>query len=316
MGLVRFLARRLLLTIPVLFGMSVVVFLLIRLVPGEPAQVILGLRATPEGLAAIHRDLGLDLPLHRQYVQWLSNFVTGNMGQDYRSHMAVTVLLRQRLPVTLELASLAMLLSVVIAIPLGVAAAVRRGGAADRTATLLGLVGISIPDFWLAIMLILFVALELGVLPSSGFRPFGEDAAGNLRSLLLPAVTLAAGLAAVLVRMTRASMVDVLSREFIRFARAKGLRERLVVYKHALRNASIPIITVIGLQSGYLLGGAVIVEQVFDLPGLGSLTVSATLERNYPVVQATAMVIGLMFVAVNLATDVAYALLNPRIRAQ
>lgn len=316
MGLARFMVRRLLLTIPVLFGMSVVVFLLIRLVPGDPAQVILGLRATPEGLAAIHRDLGLDLPLHRQYVQWLTHFLTGNMGQDYRSHVPVTILLRQRLPVTLELAALAMLLSVVVAIPLGVAAAVRRGGPADRTATLLGLVGISIPDFWLAIMLILFVALELGALPSSGFRPAGEDLLGNLRSLVLPAVTLAAGLAAVVVRMTRASMTDVLSREFIRFARAKGVRERLVVYKHALRNASIPIITVIGLQSGYLLGGAVIVEQVFDLPGLGSLTVNATLERNYPVVQATAMVIGLMFVAVNLATDMAYALLNPRIRAQ
>jgi len=316
MGLIRFLARRLLLTIPVLFGMSVVVFLLIRLVPGDPAQVILGLRATPEGLAAIHRDLGLDLPLPRQYVQWLENFVTGNMGQDYRSHIPVTVLLRQRLPVTLELAALSMLMSVLIALPLGVAAAVRRGGTADRAATLLGLVGISIPDFWLAIMLILFVALGLGVLPSSGFRPLVEDVAANLRSLLLPAVTLAAGLAAVLVRMTRASMADVLNREYIRFTRAKGLRERLVVYKHALRNASIPIITVIGLQSGYLLGGAVVVEQVFDLPGLGSLTVNATLERNYPVVQATAMVIGLMFVAVNLATDVAYALLNPRIRAE
>lgn len=316
MGLVRFLVRRLLLTIPVLFGMSVVVFLLIRLVPGDPAQVILGLRATPEGLAAIRRDLGLDLPLHQQYVQWLTQFLTGNMGQDYRSHVPVTLLLRQRLPVTLELAVLAMLLSVIVAIPLGVAAAVRRGGPADRTATLLGLVGISIPDFWLGIMLILFVALELGALPSSGFRPAAEDLLGNLRSLILPATTLAAGLSAVVVRMTRASMTEVLSRDFIRFARAKGVGERLVIYKHALRNASIPIITVIGLQSGYLLGGAVIVEQVFDLPGLGSLTVNATLERNYPVVQATALVIGLMFVAVNLATDVAYALLNPRIRAQ
>ena len=312
MGLVRFLARRLLLTVPVLFGMSVVVFLLIRLVPGDPAQVILGLRATPEGLAAIHRDLGLDLPLHRQYVQWLSNFVTGNMGQDYRSHMAVTVLLRQRLPVTLELASLAMLLSVVIAIPLGVAAAVRRGGAADRTATLLGLVGISIPDFWLAIMLILFVALELGVLPSSGFRPFGEDAAGNLRSLLLPAVTLAAGLAAVLVRMTRASMVDVLSREFIRFARAKGLRERLVVYKHALRNASIPIITVIGLQSGYLLGGAVIVEQVFNWPGMGRMAWQAAQDRDFPVIMGIAMVAAAFVRLGSLLQSLVYAAVNPR----
>lgn len=316
MGLLRFIGRRLLLTIPVLVGMSIVVFLLIRLVPGDPAQVILGLRATPEGIAAIHRDLGLDLPIHRQYLRWLSNFLTGDMGQDYRSHVPVTTLLRQRLPVTIELAGISMLLSVLVAIPLGVAAAVRRGRAADRAATLLGLTGISIPDFWLGIMLVLLVSLRLGLLPSSGFRPLTENLLDNLRSMALPALTLAMGLAAVLVRMTRASMLEILNKEYIRFTRAKGLRERLVIYKHALRNASIPIITLIGLQSGYLLGGAVIVEQVFDLPGLGSLTVNATLERNYPVVQATALVIGLLFVAVNLATDVTYAFLNPKIRAQ
>ncbi len=316
MGLVRFVGQRLLLTVPVLAGMSVVVFLLLRLVPGDPAQVILGLRATPEGLAAIHRDLGLDLPLHRQYLHWVGNVLSGDLGQDYRSHVPVTVLLRQRLPVTLELAALSMLLSVLIAVPLGVAAAVRRGRGADRAALLLGLIGISIPDFWLAIMLVLFVALGLGVLPSAGFVPLKEGIAGNLRSLVLPAVTLAAGLAAVLVRMTRAGMLEVLGREYIKFARAKGLRERLVIYRHALRNAAVPIVTLLGLQSGYLLGGAVIVENVFDLPGLGSLTVTATLERNYPVVQATAMLIGLLFVLVNVATDVLYGVLNPRIRLQ
>ena len=314
MGLVRFFARRILLTIPVLVGMSVVVFLLLRLVPGDPAQVILGLRATPEGLAAVHRDLGLDLPWHRQYLHWVGNFLSGDLGQDYRSHIPVAVLLRQRLPVTLELAALSMLVSLCTAIPLGVAAAVRRGGAADRAAMLLGLAGISIPDFWPAIMLILFVALGLGVLPSSGFMPLTQNLVGNLRSMALPSLTLAAGLAAVLVRMTRASMLDVLSREYIKFARAKGLRNRVVVYRHALRNAAIPIITLLGLQSGYLLGGAVIVEQVFDLPGLGSLTVTATLERNYPVVQATALLIGLLFVVVNIATDLVYGALNPRIR--
>src|SRR5881296_3716334 len=303
MGLVRFFARRILLTIPVLVGMSVVVFLLLRLVPGDPAQVILGLRATPEGLAAVHRDLGLDLPWHRQYLHWVGNFLSGDLGQDYRSHIPVAVLLRQRLPVTLELAALSMLVSLCTAIPLGVAAAMR-----------LGLAGISIPDFWLAIMLILFVALGLGVLPSSGFMPLTQNLVGNLRSMALPSLTLAAGLAAVLVRMTRASMLDVLSREYIKFARAKGLRNRVVVYRHALRNAAIPIITLLGLQSGYLLGGAVIVEQVFDLPGLGSLTVTATLERNYPVVQATALLIGLLFVMVNIATDLVYGALNPRIR--
>lgn len=316
MGLLRFLGQRLLLTVPVLVGMSIVVFLLIRLVPGDPAQVILGLRATPEGLAAIHRDLGLDLPVYRQYLRWVGNLAAGDLGQDYRSHVAVSTLLRQRVPVTLELAALSMVLAILAAVPLGVTAAVRRGGPADRAATLIGLVGISIPDFWLAIMLILFVALGLGLLPSSGFVTVRENLVGNLRAMILPSVTLATGLAAVLVRITRASLLDVLGREYIKFARAKGLRERLIVYKHALRNAAIPIVTVIGLQTGYLLGGAVIVEQVFDLPGLGSLTVNATLERNYPVVQATALLIGLLFVTVNVVTDVAYGLLNPKIRVR
>jgi len=315
MTLPRFVAQRLLLTLPVLVGMSVLVFLLLRMVPGDPALVILGLRATPEGIAAIHRDLGLDLPIYQQYALWLSNILQGNLGQDYRSHELVTTLLGQRLPVTVELSLLAMLISIGVAVPLGVAASRRTGSGVDRIALSLGVVGISIPDFWLAIMLILSVSLGLGLLPSSGFTPFTENAIANLKSVVLPALTLAAGLSAVLTRVTRSSMLEVLGQEFIKVSRAKGLPEQQVVLRHALPNAAIPIVTVIGLQSGYLLGGAVIVEQVFSLPGVGNLVVNATLERNYPVVQSAVLVVALMFILVNIFTDVLYAYLNPRIRS-
>jgi peptide/nickel transport system permease protein len=298
-----------------LLGISILVFLLLRMVPGDPALVILGLRATPEGIAAIHRDLGLDLPIYQQYVLWLSNILQGNLGQDYRSHELVTTLLGQRLPVTVELSLLAMLISIGVAVPLGVAASRRTGSGVDRIALSLGVVGISIPDFWLAIMLILSVSLGLGLLPSSGFTPFSENAFANLKSVVLPALTLSAGLGAVLTRVTRSSMLEVLGQEFIKVSRAKGLPEQQVVYRHALPNAAIPIVTVIGLQSGYLLGGAVIVEQVFSLPGVGNLVVNATLERNYPVVQSAVLVVALMFILVNIFTDVLYAYLNPRIRS-
>jgi peptide/nickel transport system permease protein len=315
MSLGRFVAQRLLLTVPVLVGMSLLVFMLLRLVPGDPALVILGLRATPEGIAAIHRDLGLDLPIFQQYGLWVSNLLQGNLGQDYRSHELVSTLLAQRLPVTIELTVLAMLISIGIALPLGVAASRHRGSGVDRVALGLGVLGISIPDFWLAIMLILAISLGLGLLPSSGFVPFSEDPIGNLKSMALPAITLAAGLGAVLTRITRSSMLDVLGQEFIKVSRAKGLPEQQVVYRHALPNAAIPIITVVGLQTGYLLGGAVIVEQVFSLPGVGNLVVNSTLERNYPVVQSAVLVIALMFILVNIFTDVLYAYLNPRIRS-
>ena len=312
----RGIAHRLLLLLPTLFGASVVVFMLLRLVPGDPAQVIMGLRATPEGIAAIHRDLGLDQPLWQQYVTWLGHLFQGDLGQDYRSNVAVTTLLAQRLPVTLQLTLMALVLSLVVALPLGVQAGVRPGSIADRIAGVVGLIGISIPDFWLGIMLILAFSLGLGLFPSSGYVPLSEGLVGNLRGFALPAITLAAGLSAVMVRVTRAAVAEVVSRDFVRFLRAKGLPERHIIYRHVLRNASVPIITVLGLQFGYLLGGAVIVEQVFSLPGVGSLIVNAALERNYPVVQAGMLVVALLFILVNLGTDILYAVLNPRIGTQ
>ncbi|MBZ9935629.1 ABC transporter permease [Mesorhizobium sp. BR1-1-16] len=306
--------RRLLLLLPTLFGVSIVVFLLLRLIPGDPAQVIMGLRATPEGLAAITRDLGLDLPLHEQYVRWLGALFSGDFGRDYRSNVPVTQLLATRLPVTLELTLLSLLLALIVAVPLGVRAAVHPNGIADKAASVLGLIGISIPDFWLGILLVLVFSLTLGMFPSSGFVPFSDGIFANLRAFALPALTLATGLSAVLVRVTRSAVTEVLSRDFVRFLKAKGLPPRAIINRHVLRNASVPIITVIGMQFGYLLGGAVIVEQVFDLPGVGSLIVTATMERNYPVVQAGMLVVALLFILVNLGTDLLYAWLNPRLR--
>jgi peptide/nickel transport system permease protein len=314
-GILIYIARRLLISVPVLIGMSMLVFALIHLVPGDPARVMLGLTATPENIATLRRQLGLDEPLWQQYLTWLWNLLQGDLGTDFRSHEPLTEMLLNRLPVTLELTVLATLISMVVAIPLGVFAAAKRRGAADVTGTALSLVGISVPDFWLGVMLILLVSVKLDWLPPSGYRSISEHGLlANLRYMALPAITLSISMAAVLMRTTRAAMSEVLEQEFIKFARSKGIRERLVIYKHALRNASIPIVTVLGLQFGYLLGGAVIVETMFSLPGIGKMTLNAVNTRSYPIVQGGVLVIGLLFILVNLVTDLLYAVLNPRIR--
>jgi peptide/nickel transport system permease protein len=307
-------ARRLLLAVPMLLGMSVVVFLVIHLVPGDPATAVLGLNATPELVARLRSDLGLDEPLISQYVTWLGNVVTGDFGQDYSSGAAISELLSQRLPVTIELAVAALVVAIAVGVPLGVAAAVWRGRTPDATAQGVSMIGISVPDFWVGIMLILAFALGLGVLPSSGWVPLSEDPVENLRHVALPALALGLGFAAVLIRVTRAAMLEVLEQDYIRFCRAKGLPERNVILKHALRNAAIPITTVVGMQAGYLLGGAIVIEQVFSLPGVGRLVLDGVLQRNYPVVQGAVLVVGVMFIVVNLAADVLYAVLNPKLR--
>jgi peptide/nickel transport system permease protein len=296
-------ARRLLLAVPMLLGMSVVVFLIVHLVPGDPARAILGLNATPELIAQLREQLGLEESLVSQYVAWLGNVVTGDFGRDYSSGASISSLLGQRLPVTIELAVVALLIAIVIGVPLGIAAA--QG---------VSLLGISVPDFWLGIMLILLFSLGLGTLPSSGWVPLSEDPVGNLEHVLLPALALGVGFGAVLVRITRAAMLDVLDQDYIRFCRAKGVPERSVIFKHALRNAAIPIITVIGMQAGYLLGGAIVIEQVFSLPGVGRLVLDGVLQRNYPVVQGGVLVVGVMFIVVNLLADVLYTVLNPKLR--
>jgi len=297
-----------------LLGMSVLVFLIIRLVPGDPVLAVLGLNTTPELVAKLREDLGLNDPIYMQYVNWLGGVLHGDFGLDYRSDEPIGRMLLDRLPITLELTGLSLLLAIVLAIPLGVVAAVRRGRLADKAMQGVSLVGISIPEFWLGIMLILVFSLGLGLLPSSGFVPFRDDPVENIRHMILPSVTLAAGLAAVLIRITRTAMLDVLHEDYIRFTRAKGVGERTVIFKHALRNASIPIVTVVGLQCGYLLGGAIVVETVFSLPGVGRLVLDSVLQRNYPVVQAAVLMVGLMFVLTNLAADLLYAVLTPKLR--
>jgi peptide/nickel transport system permease protein len=264
-------------------------------------------------VAALRKELKLDDPVYVQYVHWLGNVLQGDLGLDYNSHEPITHQILTRFPVTLELAALSMVMSAIMAIPLGVLAATRRG-VADHGATALGLVGISIPDFWLGVMLILLMALVLRWLPSSGYVPLRESVWGNISHMLLPAFTLALNLAAVLTRTTRAAVLDVLNRPYIRTARAKGLREQAVVVGHVLKNAAIPIVTVMGLQLGYVLGGAVIIEQIFSLPGVGRLTLNAVLERNYPVIQGAVLLVTFTFMIVNILTDSLYAVLDPRVR--
>jgi peptide/nickel transport system permease protein len=294
--------RRLALAVPLLLGMSVLIFALMRLVPGDPAVTVLGYKATPEGVAALRKAFHLDEPVAEQYLRWLGAAVRGDLGHDFRQ------------PVTLELTALAALCTALIGVPLGLLAGGRRGGGADRAAMAVGLIGVSIPDFWLGIMLILGLSLGLGLLPSGGWVPFAESPVENLVHLTLPSLTLAVSRAAVLGRLTRAAVLDTMHRSFVHYARAKGLGERAILFRHVLPNAAIPILTVLGLQVGYMLGGAIVVEMIFTLPGLGRLTLDAVLERNYPVVQSAVLVIGAMFMLVNLVTDVLYGALDPRTR--
>ena len=307
-------ARRLLLAVPLLFGMSVLVFGLMRLVPGDPAVAVLGYKATPEGIRALREAFHLDEPLLTQYLRWLAGALRGDFGVDFRQNEPIGRMILDRLPVTIELTLLATLGAALIGIPLGLLGGARRGGLADRASLAVGLLGISIPDFWLGIMLILGLALGVGLFPSGGWVPISEGLLENLWHLVLPALTLAVGRAAVLGRLTRAAVLDVVQRSFVQFARAKGLAERAVLFRHVLPNAAIPIVTVLGLQIGYMLGGAIVVEMIFTLPGVGRMTLDAVLERNYPVVQSTVLVIGAMFMLVNLATDILYGVIDPRVR--
>jgi peptide/nickel transport system permease protein len=314
--LTAYAARRLALAVPLLFGMSLLVFGLMRLVPGDPAVVVLGFKATPDGVRALRAAFHLDEPLPVQYVRWLGGVVRGDFGLDFRQNEPIGRMILDRLPVTLELTLLASLCAALIGVPLGLLGGGRRGGAADRAALAVGLVGVSIPDFWLGIMLILSLSLWAGLFPSAGFVPLTEAPLDNLMSLALPAATLALSRAAVLGRLTRAAVLDVVQRPFVQYARAKGLGERAILFRHVLPNAAIPIVTVLGLQVGYMLGGAIVVEMIFTLPGVGRMTLDAVLERNYPVVQSTVLVIGAMFMLVNLVTDLLYGAIDPRVRRQ
>ena len=304
--MLRFLARRLLLAIPVLLGVATLVFALLHLVPGDPVQAMLGDAASPQSVAELRSRLGLDRPLHLQYAAFVAGAAHGDLGVSLRTNERVTAAIAARLPATVELALAAILVALVIAIPAGVVAAVNPDSGVDHAATTFALVGISMPNFWLGPLLAIVFSVGLGWFPVSG--------RGTLAHLVLPAITLGAPLAAVLARMTRASLIDELRELYITAARARGLPPGRVVMKHAFRNSLIPIVTVLGLQVGGVLTGAVITETIFAWPGVGRLLIQSIGFRDYPVVQGCVLFIAMTYVSVNLLTDVAYAYLDPRIR--
>jgi len=301
-----FLVRRVLLTIPVLLGVATLVFSLIHLIPGDPVQSMLGEGASQESVNELRTRLGLDRPLYAQYLSYLKGVAHGNLGTSLRTSEPVTSAIADRMPATFELAAAAMLVAIVISIPLGVLAAARAGTIVDHVATTLALIGISMPNFWLGPLLAILFAVELGWLPVSG--------RGTLAQLVLPAVTLGAPLAAVLARTTRASVIDELRELYVLAARARGVSRVRAVLKHAFRNSLIPIVTVLGLQLGAVLTGAVITETIFAWPGVGRLLIQSIGFRDYPLVQGCILLIALTYVSMNLLTDLAYGLLDPRIR--
>jgi peptide/nickel transport system permease protein len=312
----RYLARRALWTLVALLGVSILIFLLVRLLPGNIVDIIAGTEGqlSREQRAAILREFGLDRPLPVQYLLWLWNLLQGNLGWSFRSSQPVAELLVSRLPITIELAALAVLGVAVVGIPLGVLASVSRSVRVRTLVQIVGLLGLSVPNFWIAVLLIIAASSFFGWLPALMYVSPWADPWVNLQQMFLPVLSLSLGLSAVVVRMTRSSMLEVLGHDFIRVARAKGLSTRAVLLRHALRNALIPIVTVLGLQTGFLLGGVVITEQIFGLPGLGWTLLNGVYQRDYPVVQGTVMLFATTFVVVNLLVDLLYTVLDPRIR--
>jgi peptide/nickel transport system permease protein len=309
-----FILRRLGAAVVVLFLGSVLVFLGVRALPGDPATVLAGKEASPEAIAAIRHDYGFDQPLPVQYARWAGKALQGDFGRSTQDLLPVGHIITQRLPVTIELSVLALIVAVGLGVTAGVVAATRRGRFADHVATGFGLVGLSVPHFWLGILGILLFSVRLHWLPASGYVPFTGDPGGNLERMLLPALVLGTGFAAVLMRQTRSAMLESLSADYVRTARAKGLPERSVVGVHALRNSLTTVVTVLGLQLGALISGAVVTEQIFVIPGFGKLTVDAVVTRNYPVIQAVVLVTVAGYIAVNLLVDLTYGVLNPRVR--
>jgi len=309
-----FLVRRAFISAVTLLLISLIVFTGVRMIPGDPARVLAGTDADAAGIEEIREKYGLNAPLPLQYVRWLALAVRGDLGESIRTRQSVAGTVARKLPITLELACLSLLVATALAIPAGVIAAVRRNTPWDVLASSVSLCGVSIPNFWLGIMLILLVSVRLGWLPASGFVPLAEDPMANVKRMLMPALVLGTGLAAVLMRQTRNAMIEVLSADYVRTARAKGLAQTAVVVRHALRNGLIPVVTILGLQMGALMSGAVVTEQIFVLPGFGRLIVEAVFTRDYPLVQGVVLITASSYVLINLLVDVSYSVLNPRIR--
>lgn len=314
--MISFIGRRLLVAIPTILLISVLVFCLQKLLPGDPVLALAGEDRNPEILAFLREKYRLNDPLYVQYFHWIGNAVTGDLGVSLRTQQPVLTLLAQKLPVTFQLATMALIIAVVIGIPAGIISAYHKGTWIDWLANVVALSGLSVPNFWLGIMMILLVSVRLGWLPASGYQPFFDDPLQSIRTMLMPAFVLGTGLAATLMRHTRSAMLGVLQSDYVRTARAKGLSERRVVLRHALRNALVPVVTVITLLFGELLAGAVLTEQIFTIPGFGKLVVDAVFNRDYAVVQGIVLCTAIAFVLMNILSDALYRVLNPRMNDQ
>ncbi len=312
----RYVLRRVWLLVPTLLGMSLLIFCMLRLLPGDIVDVITGgdIPSTAGSKERLREAFGLDKPLPLQYVTWLGNMARGDLGTSFRSGEPIGTILLRTLPITLELTLLAVLVATTIAIPLGVVSAVARESSFDYVARLGGLIGLSMPNFWLATLMLLFTSAVLHWIPPVNWIPPFQDPLGNLRQMALPAAAIALQLMAILMRMTRTMMLEVLQQDYVRTARAKGAVERTVVFRHALRNALIPVVSVIGFQIGALMGGSAIVEVIFGLNGVGNTLVQAIFNRDYPVVQATTLFVAAVFVIANLVVDLLYGYLDPRLK--
>ncbi|MDJ0953146.1 MAG: ABC transporter permease [Acidimicrobiia bacterium] len=309
-----FLVRRILQMFLALLGVSIVVFALMHLVPGDPVRVALGTRFDQDLYDALRERVGLDKPLIEQYLSWLGNAITGDLGVSFRNGQPVTTLILERLPATITLALAALFIALIVALPAGIISAVRSGSGLDYTVSAASQVGISMPDFWAGVMYILLFSLALGWLPSSGFTPFGDGPVEWARHLVLPALTIGLISGSIITRFVRSAVLEALNQDYVLTARAKGLTEWQIVRRHVLPNAWIPIVTVVGLQLGFLLGGVVVVEVIFAWPGLGRLALTAVKDRDFTVLQGAVLYIAFMFLAINLVVDIIYARLDPRVR--
>ena len=309
-----YIVRRLILTLFILFSLSIIVFVSIHAIPGSVVDVMLGIEATPESVAALKKALGLDRPIHIQYLKWLANVSQGNLGESLRTGRPILGEILYRLPVTLQLTLYSMIISLFLAIPMGVAGAVKQNSWFDHILRPISIVGLSVPSFWWGILFIILISYYIPWFYSSGYVSIFKDFWGNFKAVFPPSLAMGIAMAAVVTRFTRSSLIEVLQEDYVTTARAKGLTERLVVGKHALRNSLINVLTIVGLQAAQLLGGAVFVETVFSLPGVGRLALDAVLQRDYPMVQGSVLVISFLFVTVNLMVDLLYGLLDPRIR--
>ncbi len=314
--MVRYIAQRLVSLIPVLIGISLVTFFLIRLVPGDVVDIMLGNESTLDEARRqeLRRVFGLDEPIYVQYVRWAGDVVQGDLGTSLRTGQSVRGEIFSKMPVTLELTFFSVIIALLIAIPTGIIAAVKAGSSAEAAAQGISLLGLSIPNFWLGTLLILVTSRYFHWFPAANYVSFGEDPWKNIQIFILPAIALGAALAAITMRMMRSSLLEVLKREYITTARAKGLANNTVISRHAIRNAMIPVITVVGILVGRLLGGAFIIEELFNLPGMGRLAIDAIEQRDYPMIQGVVLVTTVAFVLINLAVDIFYSYIDPRIR--